>query len=110
MSSPGLRLNRSKLVVLSTALLHARPLEQGSWVIVTRAVKGFAPPEEDAGVSEILLGVNLLEPIDDSSCRLTAVNHVYSSSIPLMLAERVGVKSAVNFVKDLRRLKEEGKL
>lgn len=102
----------SKLVV-STALLHARPCqeeeENGTWVIVTRAVKGFETPS-NAGVSEILLGVNLLEPVDATSCRLTAVNHVYSSSIPTMLAERVGVQSAVKFVKDLRRLKEEGKL
>jgi len=97
---------------VASTLLHAQPLAndtKGRWVIVSRAVKGFDTPE-DANISEILLGVNLLEPINESSCRLTAVNHVYSNAIPTMLAERVGVKSAVKFVKDLRRLREEGKI
>ena len=107
--------------MVATTLLHARPLhndkkeddeEPQSWLLVSRAVGGFHfPLDEDSsssavGVSEMLLGVNVFEavPGKPNLCRMTAVTHVYSASIPLMLAERLGVKSAIQFVKDLRAL------
>jgi hypothetical protein len=95
--------------LVSTTLLHACPLDNDAWVIVSRAVRGFPEPE-DASKTEILLGVNLVEPLGDNSCRLTSVNHVYTSGVPTMLAESLGVKSAVKFVNDLRRLRGEGKI
>jgi hypothetical protein len=95
--------------LVSTTLLHACPLDNDAWVIVSRAVRGFPEPE-DACKTEILLGVNLVEPVGDKSCRLTSVNHVYTSGVPTMLAESLGVKSAVKFVNDLRRLRAEGKI
>lgn len=100
--------------VVGITLLHARPLEHepGSWLVVSRAVGGgrfFEPDGEDkgAGKSDILLGVNLLQPVagDAESSILTAVTHAYSSGVPTMLAERLGVKSAIKFVKDMRALK-----
>ena len=110
--------------MVATTLLHARPLhhrpnndknkeedEPQSWLLVSRAVGGsHFPLDEDSssavGVSEMLLGVNVFEavPGKPNLCRMTAVTHVYSASIPLMLAERLGVKSAIQFVKDLRAL------
>lgn len=99
-------------VMVSTTLLHARPATSaadGSWIVVSRSVGGFHFAEADdatAGRSDILLGVNLLQPVDDTSCILTAVTHVYTSAVPTMLAERLGVKSAVKFVKDMRSLKD----
>lgn len=95
--------------LVSTSLLHACPLDNDAWVIVSRAVRGFPEPE-DASKTEILLGVNLVEPVGDNSCRLTSVNHVYTSGVPTMLAESLGVKSAIKFVHDLRRLRGEGKI
>jgi hypothetical protein len=116
--------------MISTTLLHACPIDNLSsstsssnpaWVIISRAVGGgtnafpMAAANNDDhrqqyGHSEILLGVNLLEPIpgdddDEDSCVFTAVNHMYSSAVPTVLAERVGVKSAIKFVKDMRKLK-----
>ena len=90
----------------STTLLHACPVAgkadaESSWLLLSRAV-GPQPEDKDLGTSDILLGVNLLEPIGDDKCRLTAITHVYSSAVPGMLAERLGVKSAINFVNDLR--------
>ena len=78
--------------------------------MVSRAIGGtryHEPDDDSAGRSDILLGVNLLQPIDASSCQLTAVTHVYSSAVPAMLAERLGVKSAIKFVKDMRSLVEK---
>lgn len=95
--------------VVSTTLLHACEVDNNAWVIVSRAVRGFPEPE-DASKTEILLGVNLVEPISDNSCRLTSVNHVYTSGLPTILAERLGVNGAIKFVNDLRRLRGEGKI
>jgi hypothetical protein len=95
--------------LVSTTLLHACPLDNDAWVIVSRAVRGFPEPA-DASKTEILLGVNLVEPLGDNACRLTSVNHVYTSGVPTMLAESLGVKSAIKFVNDIRRLREEGEI
>lgn len=97
--------------MVSTTLLHARPAKnagQGAWIVVSRAVGGncFADDEDETlGRTDILLGVNLLQPLDDASCRMTALTHAYSSTIPNILAERLGVKGAIKFVKDIRELK-----
>jgi hypothetical protein len=101
--------------MVSTTLLHARPAlsNDGSWVVVSRSVGHngsalFAAPSDDdatAGRSDILLGVNLLQPVSENSCILTAATHVYSSAVPTLLAERLGVQSAIKFVKDMRKLK-----
>jgi hypothetical protein len=126
--------------VVSTTLLHARPLlhnshsasnasskksssersddsNDTSWIIVSRSIGNkhiyLDPSDSNASSrSDVLLGVNLLEPvrgsdgtIDPHSCILTAVTHVYSPSLPLVLAERLGVQSAIKFVQDLRSVK-----
>lgn len=89
--------------MLSTTFIHARELDNGSFLVVSRAV---ALPDDHGetkyGKTEILLGVNLMVPHSDSSSRVTSVTHVYSPAIPGLLATTVGVKSAINFVKDLR--------
>jgi hypothetical protein len=101
--------------MLSTTFMHAQPASSNNdnditWIVVSRAVGGnvFRDPDEpDIGQSEMLLGVNLVQPCsdDENKCILTAVTHVYSPLVPSMLAERVGVKSAIKFVKDIRALK-----
>lgn len=95
--------------MVSVTLLHARRLPyNNSWIVVSRSIGGtlYQDPEDmDAGRSDILLGVNLLQPRDDDTCLLTAVTHVYSSAVPVMLAERLGVTSAIKFVKDMRAVK-----
>jgi hypothetical protein len=104
----------------SVTLLHARPVVNGdsgsgqSWLLMSRAVGGVFLNDENAnnnsnkpvGCSEMLLGVNLFQAIPGrpDATLLTTVTHVYSKAIPLMLAERLGVKSAKQFVQDLRSL------
>jgi hypothetical protein len=75
---------------------------------VSRAVGGreYCDDEDaDCGRSDILLGINLLEPVGDDSTLVTAITHVQSSVVPSMMAEGLGVKGAIKFVHDLRRLR-----
>ncbi len=100
-----------------------------SYIVVTRAVSGGRwssssgsskndavkargggsssdKEEEEMIRSEILLGVNLLRniPGEPEKTEITTVTHVYSPSVPAMLAGSVGVKGAIDFIKDIRAL------
>ena len=103
--------------LVSTTLLHAQQLESpdantnhsNRWILVSRAVAGshFAAPASGGGTSEILLGVNLCEAVPGrpNYSRVTALTHVNSSTnVPLMMAEKFAVKSAIQFFKSLRTL------
>ena len=56
--------------------------------------------------SEILLGLNVVRPVPDRAdvCEVTAITHCNSPSVPLMIAGKIGVKGAVDFVKDIRAM------
>ena len=109
--------------------MHARKLRPGDmsvllspdeepdgYIVVSRAVTGGEWSNDDGSDSkndgekrvrnEILLGVNILKavPGEPDKTELTAVTHVYSPMIPLMLAKSAGVKGAVDFVRDIRAL------
>ena len=101
----------AKKKMLAVTLMHGRPLrptdgiEEGGYVVVSRAVGDPGVETEDYMLSEILLGVNVLRNTDvPNQCRVTAVTHVYSPNLPTMLASRLGVKGAINFVRDIRSL------
>jgi hypothetical protein len=86
-----------------TSLFHARRLDDG-WQLVSRAVKNTSDAERsDVLVSEILMGVNLIRRISDESCCFISVNHIRSPMVPMMIAKRVGLQAAVNFIHDLRK-------
>jgi hypothetical protein len=85
------------------------PIE--GYIVVSRAVTGgkWTPSSnsnENYVRNEILLGVNLLKAIpgEPDKTELTAVTHVYSPMIPLMLAKNAGMKGAVDFVRDIRAI------
>jgi len=100
----------------STTFMHARKLnDKGTYLVVSRAVSlpsttsTESNNDKEHGKSEILLGVNLLEPCGDGnrSSKMTSVTHVYSPALPAMIATRVGVSSAISFVKDIRGICDE---
>lgn len=95
--------------MVSVTLLHARPWgPDGGWIVVSRSPGGnsyFDPDDLPSSRSDILLGVNLLLPMDDESCVLTSLTHVFSPAIPAMLAERLGARSAIKFAMDVRHSK-----
>ena len=100
-----------------TSLLHARELEPHSnttsmdttnktrdYLFVPRAVQGGGS-STSAFASEILLGVNVIRTIpgDDQRCMLISVNHI-KSPIPMMIAKRIGLQAATNFIRDVQTL------
>lgn len=88
-----------------TSILHSRSLEDGSgYEIVTRAVTTGTPPHDASMLtSEILLGVTLLKRIQNQpGTFVITVNHIRSPMIPMMIAKRIGVQAAVNFIHDVR--------
>jgi hypothetical protein len=90
-----------------TTLLHAREYADG-YLLVSRAVtlpngsNSTASSSSAVVVSEILLGVNWIRRLSDHQCLLVTVNHVKSPLIPLLLAKRLGLQAAVNFIHDVR--------
>jgi hypothetical protein len=97
-----------------TSLLHGRVLDAdaGSYLLVSRAVTLRDNPDNGNSttptvfVSEILMGVNIIRPVEgakDRKCVLVSVNHVRSPMVPLLIAKRIGLQAAINFVHDLRR-------
>lgn len=92
----------------SVTLMHGQalpPEDGGGYLVVSRAVP---EPGGDGDFikSEILLGINVLRPLEDNPdrCLVTAATHVYSSSLPTIAAKSVGISSAINFVKDVRHV------
>lgn len=97
-------------LISSVASNNNVPME--GYIVVSRAVSGgkWTPsnnPNEKYVRNEILLGVNVLRTIpgEPDKTELTAVTHVYSPVIPLMLAKSAGMKGAVDFVRDVRAVK-----
>lgn len=100
--------------------LGAAGNENDGFIVVSRAVNdggpNAAPTATNGGGgggdgeefirSEILLGVNLVRPVPDraDACEVTALTHCNSPSVPLMIAGKIGVKGAVDFVKDIRAM------
>jgi len=89
-----------------TSIFHARTLSDGCYQLVTRAVCNAmthsVQQQHHVLVSEILLGVNVIRRINDSQCLFVTVNHIRSPMVPLMIAKRFGLQSAVSFIHDLR--------
>jgi len=97
-----------------TSILHARELHDHSgYVLVTRAVTAPAEdhPNNNNGLAvvggEILMGVNLIKRIEGcpNSCILITVNHIRSPLVPMMIAKRIGLTAAVNFMTDVRKVR-----
>ena len=89
-----------------TSILHVRKLEDGSgFKLVSRAVT--SPVDSSLGgslQSEILLSVNIIKNVEGNpgQCMMIAVNHIRSPMVPMMIAKRIGLAAAVNFINDLR--------
>jgi hypothetical protein len=90
------------------SILHATELPDGSgYLIVSRAVttpEELKPQLSHVLKSEILMGVNIIKRVegDDNRCLLVTVNHIRSPMVPMMIAKRIGLQAAVNFIQDLR--------
>jgi hypothetical protein len=101
-----------KILQLKT-LLHMQELPGGGekgYTIVSRAVAHVdeSEVEEDPKVihSEMLMGVNIIRAVEGEPdrCILITLNHLKSPMIPMMLAKKLGLSAAVNFINDIRAL------
>jgi hypothetical protein len=90
------------------SILHATELPDGSgYLIVSRAVttpEELKPKLAHVLKSEILMGVNIIKRVegDDNRCLIVTVNHIRSPMVPMMIAKRLGLQAAINFIQDLR--------
>jgi len=101
-----------KILQLKT-LLHMQELPGGAekgYTVVSRAVAHADESEadEDPKVihSEMLMGVNIIRALEGEPdrCILITLNHLKSPMIPMMLAKKLGLSAAVNFINDIRAL------
>ena len=107
------------------SLIHARELLQDQddiddslrgYLIITRAiledtsVQDNSKNKEETSRSEMLLGVNLVRYIDDddeencSRAEFTTITQMYSPLVPMMVAKRIGLSSAANFIRDIQKI------
>ena len=101
-----------KILQLKT-LLHMQALPGGSqngYVVASRAVSHAdnSETQNDHKVihSEMLMGLNIIRAVkgDQQRCVLINVNHLMSPMIPMFMARKLGLSSAVNFINDIRSL------
>ena len=98
----------TRKIINFTTLMAKRELPNGVFVVLSRAVdEGVSAGPNDV-LGEIILGLNVMEPLDSdpSSCMITTVNHVTSEITPGMFAHKLGVSGATKFIKDIRLLKK----
>ncbi|CAN0328070.1 unnamed protein product, partial [Discosporangium mesarthrocarpum] len=82
-------------------LMHVQRLDDGGFMLITRATEHpGAPLLKNHIRSEILLGVTVLRPSEEDSTRtdMTTVNHIVSNGVPVMIADRVSTKNAIDFI------------
>lgn len=108
----------SKTLMLKS-LLHMEELPGGStrggYVVVSRAIAQAEDNNqaaiEDSKVilSEMLMGLNIIRSVEGESdrCILISLTHLRSPVIPMMMAKRLGMSSAANFINDIRALCEK---
>ena len=55
--------------------------------------------------SEMLLGVQLLRPVDDGHhCELTTITHVFLPGVPEMLAKRFAPANATSMLREIQEV------
>jgi hypothetical protein len=96
-------------VLQFASIMQAKELPDGSgYLVVSRAVTQANHGVFDPNIllSEILMGVNVIRKVegDDNRCLMINVNHIRSPMIPMMIAKKIGLSAAVNFINDLRAL------
>jgi hypothetical protein len=96
-------------VLQFVSIMQAKELPDGSgYLLVSRAVTQASHGVFDPNIllSEILMGVNVIRKVegDENRCLMINVNHIRSPMIPMMIAKKIGLSAAVNFINDLRKL------
>lgn len=94
------------------SLLHGRKLdaengEGNGYIVVGRSISRTEDSNKVKTVrNEILLNVHLLLEVEasESQTEMININHLKSSMVPMLVAKKVGLSSAVTFINDIRSL------
>mmetsp|Transcript_14151 Transcript_14151/g.18532 ORF Transcript_14151/g.18532 Transcript_14151/m.18532 type:complete len:377 (+) Transcript_14151:186-1316(+) len=88
------------------SLLHFKRLEDASLLMITKATEHpGAPVCPSFQRSKILLGISIMKPLQGNpqKTELTTYNHVVSKGIPIMIADKVSVKTAADFINNVNK-------
>lgn len=113
-SIPMIRKNMEIISLMYARVLNVEADGMNGYLIVSRSVwenEHHAPSESHAGHegdsnhirSEMLLGVNLIRPLDEDSCEFTTLTHFFTPGAPTFGAKQFGMKAASNFIRDLQK-------
>ena len=102
--------NRAKVPMVSRAhdfcsLSHKRQMRDGSVLIVTTAIDHPKRPVSDKYIrSRILLGLTVCKPGKDDPevTDFTTVTHIMSGGVPVMVADKLSAKNAIDFILNVR--------
>mmetsp|Transcript_20983 Transcript_20983/g.32007 ORF Transcript_20983/g.32007 Transcript_20983/m.32007 type:complete len:356 (+) Transcript_20983:146-1213(+) len=89
------------------SMLHGRKIDDNSYIVVGRSIYEAAASPSDGKQypsNEILLNVHWIQgiPGHPDKCDLVNLNHLKTSMVPMMLAKKIGLSSAVSFMNDIR--------
>lgn len=113
-SIPMIRKNMEIISLMYARALSAEADGMNGYLVVSRSVwenEQHAPSESDAGHegdsnhirSEMLLGVNLIRPLDEETCEFTTLTHFFTPGAPTFGAKQFGMKAASNFIRDIQK-------
>merc|ERR1712038_1544220 len=103
-----------KIIKMRT-LIHARKLDDGTYILVSRSVENVSPCSSTnssarlGATNEIIWGVNVLRRVPgfDDKVDLPNFAQANSSVVPNFLAQKVGMMAANDFFKNLGKIKFE---
>lgn len=94
------------------SILHGRKVFCGNnnnngmdgYILVGRSILESSAAGDKHPSNEILLNVHLIQgiPGHPDKCDLMNLNHLKTSLVPMMLAKKIGLSSAVSFMNDIR--------
>lgn len=76
----------------------SQPEEEQDYIIVTRSLHD----DNHTSSAEVLLSVTILRNLSNKSCIIVTVNHMISSMLPKLLAHRLGMTAAKQFIGQLQ--------
>lgn len=84
------------------SMLHGRKIDDNSYILVGRSIMEASASSHPS--NEILLNVHWIQgiPGHPDKCDMVNLNHLKTSMVPMMLAKKIGLSSAVSFMNDIR--------
>jgi len=88
------------------SIMHHRSIGEAGYIMITKATEHPDVPVRSAYQrSKILMGINILRPVpgDTSRTNITTYNHVISKGVPILIADKVSVHTAADFLTNIEK-------